>query len=135
MVSVASWAASGCRFYFDIVTSPLLSVSYIASFPIDKMRARPDLSFPSIPDVEDIDHSRRLVSVENGGTSLRGDAFEWPESGPSESSKVKGLGPGEKAPLIGTFGAKAAAAMSGAMVTSLLSKWPGVNIRETSLTA
>jgi len=86
------------------------------------MRARPDLSYPAVPDAEELDQPRRLVSVEHGGTSLREEPFEWPESGPSESSKVKGLGPAEAQPLVGPFGAKAAAAMTGAMVTSLLSK-------------
>jgi hypothetical protein len=83
------------------------------------------LSFPSIPDAEEMDHPRRLKSVEHGGTSLREETFEWPESGPSESSKVKGLGPVDELdeqPLVGPFGAKAAAAMTGAMVTSLLSE-------------
>ena len=97
------------------------------------MRSRPDLSYPAIPDAEEMDRPRRLLSVEQGGTSLRDDDFEWPESGPSESSKVKGLGPVEgtaSQPLVGPFGAKAAAAMTGAMVTSLLSGFRFVSPRE-----
>jgi len=88
------------------------------------MGTRPDLSFPSIPDVEqDAASSRqRTISVEQGGINLRESStpaeFEWPESGPSgllveEKEKVKSMGP---------FGAKALASMTGAVVVSLLSE-------------
>jgi hypothetical protein len=84
------------------------------------MRQSPDLSIPSVPDIErDIVSTRqRNLPVEHGGTNLRAAEFEWPESGPSglpieEKEKVKALGP---------FGAKALASMTGAVVVSLLSK-------------
>jgi solute carrier family 25 protein 39/40 len=88
------------------------------------MRERPDLSFPSAPDMErDVESSRqRRLPVEQGGTNLREvrntAEFEWPESGPSglpveEKEQVKALGP---------FGAKVMASMTGAVVVSLLSK-------------
>lgn len=89
------------------------------------MRSRPDLSYPGIPDAEELVHDER--HVDRGGVSLReerGDGFEWPESGPSESSKVKGNDPlPSDGRSIGPFGAKVIAAMTGAMTTSLLSKW------------
>lgn len=89
--------------------------------------ARPDLSNPLAPDIEEaiIASQRRTTHVSQGGTSLRssehaqGDGeFEWPESGPSglpieEKEKVKNLGP---------FGAKALASMTGAVAVSLLSR-------------
>ncbi|KAK1921421.1 mitochondrial carrier domain-containing protein [Papiliotrema laurentii] len=84
------------------------------------MKVRPDLSYPGVPDVDELvpHHPRH---VDQGGTSLRDDSFEWPESGPSESSKVKGNDPRlEDDPAIGPFGAKVIAAMTGAMTTSLL---------------
>jgi hypothetical protein len=84
------------------------------------MRETPDLSIPSVPDIERdmISNRQRKLPVEHGGTNLREPEFEWPESGPSglpieEKEQVKALGP---------FGAKALASMTGAVVVSLLSK-------------
>jgi len=84
------------------------------------MKDGPDLSLPSVPDIErDIVSTRqRKMPVEHGGTNLREADFEWPESGPSglpieEKEQAKALGP---------FGAKALASMTGAVVVSLLSK-------------
>lgn len=84
------------------------------------MRQTPDLSLPSVPDIERdlISTRQRHLPVENGGTNLRESEFEWPESGPSglpieEKEQAKALGP---------FGAKALASMTGAVVVSLLSK-------------
>lgn len=86
------------------------------------MRETPDLSIPSVPDIERdiVSNRQRKLPVEHGGTNLREPEFEWPESGPSglpieEKEQVKALGP---------FGAKALASMTGAVVVSLLSKLP-----------
>ena len=89
------------------------------------MRIRPDLSFPALPDAAEMDLAQHR-KMEAGGLSLREeDQYQWPESGPSESSTERGLDTGavdDDAPLVGPFEAKLAAAMTGAVVTSLLSK-------------
>ena len=84
------------------------------------MREAPDLSLPSVPDIQrdSVSTRQRKMSVEQGGTNLRETDFEWPESGPSglpieEKEQAKALGP---------FGAKVLASMTGAVVVSLLSK-------------
>jgi hypothetical protein len=96
------------------------------------MRESPDLSLPSVPDIErDLISSRqRKLPIEHGGTNLRATEFEWPESGPSglpieEKEQVKALGP---------FGAKALASMTGAVVVSLLSKLSRPSICSSELT-
>lgn len=67
-------------------------------------------------------HSRH---VDQGGLNLRegqDGAYQWPESGSSHSSKQKGYVEEERdEPILGPFGAKVAAAMTGAVTTSLLS--------------
>jgi len=96
------------------------------------MRQTPDLSLPSVPDIERdlISTRQRKLPVESGGTNLRESEFEWPESGPSglpieEKEQVKALGP---------FGAKALASMTGAVVVSLLSKL-SFSLRSSKLTS
>jgi len=89
------------------------------------MRPRPDLTFPAVPDAAEMDLAQHR-KLEAGGLNLREEGeYQWPESGPSESSKERGLDTGavdDNAPLVGPFEAKLAAAMTGAVVTSLLSK-------------
>lgn len=96
------------------------------------MRESPDLSIPSVPDIQrDIVSNRhRKLPVEHGGTNLREPEFEWPEAGPSglpieEKEQAKALGP---------FGAKALASMTGAVVVSLLSK-PVLHLHAPELTS
>mgnify|MGYP007001962411 CR=1 FL=1 len=116
----AEWMRRVMLFYFGIHQSSSLSIHSTRPPPIS-MKVRPDLSYPGVPDVDELVHHPR--HVDQGGTSLRDDSFEWPESGPSESSKVKGNDPRlEDDPAIGPFGAKVIAAMTGAMTTSLLSR-------------
>ncbi|WRT63381.1 uncharacterized protein IL334_000286 [Kwoniella shivajii] len=84
------------------------------------MRTHPDLTYPTLPDAQDdlpLPQSSRPVG--QGGMSLRhnkkeGDGdeeYQWPEAGPSTIKRE---------PTVGPFGAKAVAAMTGAMATSLL---------------
>ena len=91
------------------------------------MREAPDLSLPSVPDIQrdSVSTRQRKMPVEQGGTNLRETDFEWPESGPSglpieEKEQAKALGP---------FGAKVLASMTGAVVVSLLSKLLPFRIR------
>ncbi|WWC97275.1 hypothetical protein V866_004154 [Kwoniella sp. B9012] len=79
-------------------------------------RPHPDLTYPLLPDAQDdlpIPTSAR--PIRQGGMSLRpeDEEYEWPEAGPStvKAKSSNGVGP---------FGAKAVAAMTGAMATSLL---------------
>ena len=67
------------------------------------MRAQADLSYPLLPDPNDLSSPARSLHAV--------DDFDWPESGPSQPRKAK----------VGPFGAKVVAAMTGAMSTSLLS--------------
>ena len=88
------------------------------------MRPRPDLTYPALPDPDDLDRPTAPGrSVDRGSSSLRDDSFEWPASGPSESSKEKGLDASTQGDKIGPFGAKVVAAMTGAVTTSLLSEF------------
>ena len=93
------------------------------------MRPRPDLSLPSLPDAEELDaeimrarRARDRAAVEHGGMNLREEPFEWPESGPSGSSKVKGNELPIEEAILSPFKAKIIASMIGAASTSLLSK-------------
>lgn len=68
------------------------------------------------------------IPVELGGMSVRSSSvgtadLDWPESGPS--SQPMQTGP---QPKLGPFGAKVVAAMTGATVTSLLSKLNFINL-------
>lgn len=69
--------------------------------------------------------------VDRGGLSLRGDEYQWPESGPS-GSRIEDdedeavASPGKGTAKVGPFGAKLVAAMTGAMTTSLLSEYRDV---------
>jgi hypothetical protein len=65
--------------------------------------------------------------VDRGGLSLRGDEYQWPESGPSgsrieEDEEEAVASPAGGKAKVGPFGAKLVAAMTGAMTTSLLSE-------------
>ncbi|WVQ85145.1 hypothetical protein IAT38_007310 [Cryptococcus sp. DSM 104549] len=80
----------------------------------------PDLTIPLLPDADDLplpprpfDHDMNLRGHVDGPGGDSGD--DWPEAGPSGESKGKGKGMDK-----GMFGAKAVAAMTGAMATSLL---------------
>lgn len=93
------------------------------------MKRSIDLTNPALPDIEDLDQPTLARHVDQGGTSLRESdkgEYQWPESGSSHSSKLKGYdehtstGDG---PILGPFGAKVAAAMTGAVTTSLLSEF------------
>ncbi|WVQ94101.1 hypothetical protein IAU59_001179 [Kwoniella sp. CBS 9459] len=88
------------------------------------MRAHPDLTYPLLPDAqEDLPIPSQSRSVNQGGLSLRpeDDDFRWPEAGPSNSQTVDMQQPQQTSQgTIGPFGAKAVAAMTGAMATSLL---------------
>jgi hypothetical protein len=119
------------KVYFDLDRSCVVNCSNLTSicsistcqFCSSNMRPRPDLSYPGLPDADELPHPHSARKVENGGTSLRDDNFQWPEAGPSESSKAKGLdGAESRRDGLGPFGAKAAAAMTGAVATSLLSE-------------
>lgn len=81
---------------------------------------RPDLVNPYLPDMADLDASVSSIPIEQGGMSVRarpaGDV-DWPESGPSSQPMQIG-----NQPKVGPFGSKVIAAMTGAIVTSLLSK-------------
>ncbi|WWC57772.1 uncharacterized protein I303_100307 [Kwoniella dejecticola CBS 10117] len=84
------------------------------------MRSHPDLTYPLLPDAQDdlpIPATQR--PIRQGGMSLRDTVdhaqvnegeYEWPEAGPSQPKESR----------VGPFGAKAVAAMTGAMATSLL---------------
>ncbi|KAK8844575.1 hypothetical protein IAR55_006422 [Kwoniella newhampshirensis] len=75
----------------------------------------PDLTIPLLPDAEDLPLPQSR-SFSQGGMNLRpqleGEEYEWPEAGPSTIKKNE--------PSVGPFGAKAVAAMTGALATSLL---------------
>ncbi|WVR03237.1 hypothetical protein IAU60_000228 [Kwoniella sp. DSM 27419] len=86
------------------------------------MRPHPDLTYEILPDAEeDLPLPNNGRPFSRGGTNLRQIVdeadYEWPEAGPSsipadtETTRKGSLGP---------FGAKAVAAMTGAMTTSLL---------------
>jgi hypothetical protein len=79
------------------------------------MPTHPDLLNPSLPDTDELNVS--ISRARLPGMSLRDGEYEWPESGPS-SEPMEGKGKKRK---VGPFGAKVAAAMTGAMTTSLLS--------------
>lgn len=76
-------------------------------------RQQPDLTLYSLPDPQEL-HARDPLAAMSLREGQGDGEYEWPESGPSEVNKGKGLGP---------FGAKAVAAMTGAVATSLLSAW------------
>lgn len=112
-------------FWTHLPTTPLKTV----------MRAHPDLSNPVLPDAEEDlpiyhrsrstlhaqfpDDSNKLIQTSGnhqatavgGGQNVNGE-FEWPEAGPSSSGRTSSS----------RLGAKAAAAITGAVVTSLLSE-------------
>ncbi|WVW81450.1 hypothetical protein I302_103444 [Kwoniella bestiolae CBS 10118] len=78
-------------------------------------RPHPDLTYPLLPDAQDdLPIPTASRPVRQGGLSLRDEDYEWPEAGPS-TLKQTNTGAG-----VGPFGAKAVAAMTGAMATSLL---------------
>ncbi|WVF66494.1 hypothetical protein IAT40_001234 [Kwoniella sp. CBS 6097] len=86
------------------------------------MRPHPDLTYPLLPDAqEDLPIPSNSRSVNQGGLSLRpeDEDFQWPEAGPSNSQHVSAKEDPAQG-TIGPFGAKAVAAMTGAMATSLL---------------
>ncbi|OCF39924.1 hypothetical protein I317_06298 [Kwoniella heveanensis CBS 569] len=90
------------------------------------MRSHPDLTYPLLPDAqEDLPLTPKSRSVNPGGLSLRPEdqhdgEFQWPEAGPSNSQVLDARGEERTQGAIGPFGAKAVAAMTGAMATSLL---------------
>ncbi|EIW73429.1 hypothetical protein M231_01941 [Tremella mesenterica] len=83
---------------------------------------RPDLTFPGIPDVEEMDrqaHSRPR-EVLGGVDRMAGNEYTWPEAGPSDLSSSSVAGGVKKEPRFGPYGAKMIASMTGAMAVSLL---------------
>jgi hypothetical protein len=91
--------------------------------------AHPDLLNPYLPDMADLDPPiTTRVLVQEGGMSVRNADVEWPESGPSSQPMQTG-----QQPKVGPFGAKVIAAMTGATVTSLLSKLPRIRCIECPL--
>ncbi|WWC85499.1 uncharacterized protein L201_000363 [Kwoniella dendrophila CBS 6074] len=81
------------------------------------MRSHPDLTYPLLPDAQDdLPIPTSSKPLRQGGMSLRENSsdedYQWPEAGPSKARKSKNK--------IGPSGAKAIAAMTGAMSTSLM---------------
>ncbi|WWD22880.1 hypothetical protein CI109_107375 [Kwoniella shandongensis] len=71
----------------------------------------PDFTIPLLPDADDLPLPRSARSHHH---QIDGEEYEWPEAGPSTPSATQDEG------RIGPFGAKAVAAMTGALATSLL---------------
>ncbi|WVN86042.1 uncharacterized protein L203_101200 [Cryptococcus depauperatus CBS 7841] len=80
----------------------------------------PDLIIPDLPDLGDLPLPHTTKPVEHGGMNLREGEASWPEAGPStERLDQERDYIDDKGRRI-AFGAKAAAAMTGAVMTSLL---------------
>lgn len=85
------------------------------------MSPHPDLINPGLPDTDDL-NPRPATSKLRSSMSLRDEEIEWPESGPS-SIPMDAEGGGKRKARVGPFGAKVVASMTGAMTTSLLSRF------------
>lgn len=90
----------------------------------------PDLSIPVLPDPDDIFNTSPAPTSADLHARVAGGVMgdiEWPESGPSRlpagASARASASDKEPEPALGPLGAKLVAAMTGAMMTSLLSEF------------